>query len=89
MKMRSIGRINMTNRVLSIAIAASLLSSCAVLTVQDVGGGNFYVQGIMPNGAITRAKEFCDGQGKSFVAEKIEPASIIEGRSPSVFFKCV
>ena len=79
----------MITRVLSIAIVASLLSSCAVLTVQDVGGGNFYVQGIMPDGAITRAKEFCDDQGKSFLAEKIEPASIIEGRSPSVFFKCV
>ena len=37
----------MIKRVLSIAISASLLSSCAVLTVQDVGGGNFYVQGIM------------------------------------------
>ena len=79
----------MITRVLSIVIVASLLSSCAVLTVQDVGGGNFYVQGIMPNGAITRAKEFCDGQDKNFLAEKIEPASIIEGRSPSVFFKCV
>ena len=79
----------MIKRVFSVAIAASLLSSCAVLTVQDVGGGNFYVQGIMPNGAITRAKEFCDGQDKSFLAEKIEPASIIERRSPQVFFKCV
>ena len=79
----------MITRVLSIAIVASLLSSCAILNVQDVGGGNFYVQGIMPNGAITRAKEFCDDQGKSFVAEKIEPASIIEGRSPSILFKCV
>ena len=79
----------MIKRVLSIAIATNLLTSCAVLTVQDVGGGNFYVQGIMPNGAIKRAKEFCNDQGKSFVAEKIEPASIIEGRSPSVFFKCV
>ncbi len=79
----------MIKRVFNIAIATSLLSSCAVLTVQDVGGGNFYVQGILPNGAIARAKEFCDGQDKSFLAEKIEPASIIEGRSPSVFFKCV
>ncbi|MDA9719450.1 hypothetical protein N9U60_03560 [Betaproteobacteria bacterium] len=79
----------MIKRVFSIAIAASLLSSCAVLTVQDVGGGNFYVQGILPNGAITRAKEFCNDQGKSFLAEKIEPASIIEGRSPSILFKCV
>ena len=79
----------MIPRVLSIAIAAILLSSCAVLTVQDVGGGNFYVQGIFPNGAIARAKEFCDGQGRSFVAEKIEPASIIEGRSPSILFKCM
>ena len=79
----------MIKRVFSVAIAASLLSSCAILTVQDVGGGNFYVQGLMPDGAITRAKEFCDGQGKSFLAEKIEPASVIEGRSPSVFFKCV
>ena len=82
-------RMNMIKRVFSVAIAASLLSSCAILTVQDVGGGNFYVQGLMPDGAITRAKEFCDGQGKSFLAEKIEPASVIEGRSPSVFFKCV
>ena len=80
---------NMIKCVLSIVITASLLSSCAVLTVQDVGGGNFYVQGILPNGAITRAKEFCDGRGKSFLAEKIEPASIIEGRSPSILFKCV
>ena len=87
--MRSIKRMNLTKQVFSIAITACFLSSCAVLTVQDVGGGNFYVQGIMPNGAITRAKEFCDGQGKSFVAEKIEPASIIEGRSPSILFKCV
>ena len=79
----------MIKRVLSIAIAASLLSSCAVLTVQDVGGGNFYVQRILPNGAITRAQEFCDDQGKSFLAAKIEPASIIEGRSPSILFKCV
>ena len=79
----------MIKRVFSVAIAASLLSSCAILTVQDVCGGNFYVQGLMPDGAITRAKEFCDGQGKSFLAEKIEPASVIEGRSPSVFFKCV
>ena len=79
----------MTKRVSIIAIAATVLSSCAVLTVQDVGGGNFYVQGIMPNGAITRAKEFCSSQDKSFLAEKIEPASIIEGRSPAVFFKCV
>ena len=79
----------MIKRVSIIAIAATVLSSCAVLTVQDVGGGNFYVQGIMPNGAITRAKEFCSSQDKSFLAEKIEPASIIEGRSPAVFFKCV
>ena len=87
--MKSIESMNMIKLVLSIAITASLLSSCAVLTVQDVGGGNFYVQGILPNGAITRAKEFCDGQGKSFVAQKIEPASIIEGRSPSILFKCM
>ena len=87
--MRSIERMKMIKRVLSIVITASFLSSCAVLTVQDVGGGNFYVQGILPNGAITRAKEFCDGQDKSFVAEKIEPASIIEGRSPSILFKCM
>jgi len=79
----------MIKRVLSIAIAASSLSSCAILTVQDVGGGNFYVQGIMPNGAITRAKEFCDVKGKSFLAERIEPASIIERRSPPILFKCV
>ena len=87
--MRIIKRMNLTKQVLSIAITASFLSSCAVLTVQDVGGGNFYVQGILPDGAITRAREFCDDQGKNFVAEKIEPASIIEGRSPSILFKCV
>ena len=56
----------MIPRLLSIAIAASLLSSCAVLTVKMLAE-NFYVQGIMPNGAITRAKEFGDGQGKVFL----------------------
>ena len=60
----------MIKRVLSIAIAASLLSSCAVLTVQDIGGGKFYVQGIMPNGAITRAKEFLMVRAKVFLRKK-------------------
>ena len=72
----------MIKRVSIIAIAATVLSSCAVLTVQDVGGGNFYVQGIMPDGAITRAKEFCDGQGKSFLAEKIPCEVCITDTSP-------
>ena len=81
--------INMIKRLSSIATAESLLSSCAAITVQDVGGGNFYVQGVSSDGAITRAKKFCDGQGKNFLVEKIEPASVIEGRSPSVFFKFV
>ena len=76
----------MIKRVLSIAIAASLLSSCAVLTVQDVGGGNFYVQGIMPNGAITRAKEFCDGQGKKFSCGKNRASLNHRGTQSISFF---
>ena len=72
----------MIKRVLSIAIAASLLSSCAVLTVKDVGGEIFMYKELF-NGAITRAKSFCDGQGKSFLRKKLS-RSIIEGRSPSV-----
>ena len=58
----------MIKRVMSLAIATSFSSSCAVLTIQDIGGRNFYVQGIMPYGTLRGAKEFCDGQDKSFLA---------------------
>ena len=79
----------MIPRVLSIAIAASLLSSCCRSNRPRCWRRKFLYKELSPNGAITRAKEFCDGQGKSFLAEKIEPASVIEGRSPSILFKCV
>ena len=77
----------MIRQISIIAFASILLSSCAVLTVEDVGDGNYYVNGVLADGAIQRAKDFCREKNKTFVAKRIEQADTT-GRWPSVFFTC-
>jgi len=80
----------MIRRISIIAYAGILLSSCAVLTVKDVGDGSYYVEGVLADGALKRAEKFCAEKNKKFVAIKIESGGAFsgDGATPSVLFKC-
>ena len=64
----------MIRQVVSIVVMSSLFVSCStftIFTVKDIGGGKYYVEGILPNDAIRKAQEFCNKQNKE-VADEIE-----------------
>ena len=52
----------MIRRISIIAFASILLASCAVLTVEDVGDGNYYVNGVLADGAIYREQKTSAGR---------------------------
>ena len=80
----------MIRQVVSIVVMSSLFVSCSmfsVFTVKDIGGGKYYVEGILPNDAIRKAQEFCNKQNKEVADERIE-ASAAAGYNPSLLFTC-
>mgnify|MGYP001302312739 FL=1 len=77
----------MIRQALSIVVMSSVFVSCAAFTVKDIGGGKYYVEGILPNDAIRRAQEFCKKQNKEVADERIEAAAAA-GYNPSLLFTC-
>jgi len=80
----------MIRQVVSIVVMSSVFVSCATFTVfpvKDIGGGKYYVEGILPNDAIRKAQEFCKKQNKEVADERIEAAATA-GYNPSLLFTC-